>query len=330
MTILNQIGRHNQILIILLAVQIAIGAAIFWPRTVASDTGGPLLAEFKTQDVAEVTISDGDDNHVTLKKQGDNWVLPEAGDYPAKGEDMNSLLEKISAVKTNRLVTQTEASQKRLQVADNDFNRRLQISMTDGSGYDLFIGSSAGVGATHVRADNQSEVYLTNELNAYETNALASNWVDTLFFSLPQTATTKLTLENQNGTFEFVRTDDSWTLADGLTGDEVLKEGSVTTLVNQASSVRMNEPVGKEMQPDFGLDNPTATVTLETPDGTFVLKIGAQNPDDNSYIFSASNSPFIVRVSEFVGNNFVNKTRDDFVEVPTPAPESQTGSSESP
>lgn len=327
MTILNQIGRHNQILIILLVVQIAVGAVIFWPRTVASDTGGPLLAEFNAQDVVELTISDGDDNHVTLTKQGDDWVLSEAGDYPANEEDVISLLESITGVQTNRLVTQTEASHQRLGVAGDDFSRRLEITMTDGSSHNLFVGSSGGVGATHVRADNQAEVYLTGELSAFDANALASSWIDTLYFSLPQTATTKLTLENENGTFEFVRADDSWALTD-LAEDEVLMEGSVTTLVNQASSIRMSEPIGTEERPAFGLDSPTATITLETPDETFVLKVGAQEPDDNSYFFSASNSPFIVRLPEFDGNNFVNKTRDDFLEEP-PAPETETESSES-
>lgn len=336
MSILNQIGRHNQILIVILAIQIAVGVAVFWPRTVASDAGGPLLAEFDSQDVAKLVIRDGDDNHVTLTKQDDEWVLSEADDYPANGEDVITLLENIGEVQTNRLVTQTEASHQRLGVASDDFNRRLEITMTDGSSYNLFIGSSGGAAATHVRADDQPEVYLTGELNAFEANAQASSWIDTLYFSLPQTATTKLTLENKNGTFEFVQVDGSWTLAD-LTDDEVLNEGPVTTLVNQASSVRMTEPIGTEEQAAFGLDNPTATITLETrstpsagqaPDETFTLKIGAQDPDDNSYYFNASNSPYIVKVSEFTGNNFVNKTRDDFLTEP-PTPEAESGSSES-
>ena len=335
MSLLNQIGRHNQILIVLLAIQIAVGVAVFWPRTVASDTGGPLLAEFSAQDVVELIISDGDDNRLALTKQGDDWVLSEAGDYPAKSEDVISLLEKIEGVQTNRLVTQTEASHNRLGVAGDDFNRRLEITLADGSSHNLFIGSSGGAAATHVRADNQAEVYLTGELTAFEANAQASGWIETLYFSLPQTATTKLTLENENGTFEFVRVDDSWTLT-GLADDEVLMEGAVTTLLGQASSVRMTAPIGTEAQAAFGLDNPSATITLETrstssgqaPDETFILKVGAQDPDDNSYYFNASNSPYFVQVSEFTGNNFVNKTRDDFLEIP-PTPEAETESSES-
>lgn len=327
MNILNQIGKRNQILIVLLAIQIAVGVAVFWPRTVASDTGGFLLSGFNIQDVAQLIITDGDDNHLALAKQGDDWVLSETGDYPANGENVVELLGKIKRTQANRLVTQTEASHKRLGVASDDFNRRLEITMADGSSHNFYIGTSGGAAATHVRADDQAEVYLTGELNAFEANAQASGWIDTLYFSLPQTATTKLTLENENGTFEFAQVDDSWTLTD-LTDDEVLMESAVTTLVSQASSIRMTEPVGTEAQATFGLDNPSATITLETPDETFVLKVGAQDPDDNSYIFSASNSPFIVRVSEFTGNNFIDKTRDDFLEQP-PTPEAETESPES-
>ena len=207
-----------------------------------------------------LSISDADGNQVELSKKGDGWVLPQADDFPADAEKITPVLDKIQGIKTNRLVTRTEASQKRLKVADGDFNRLLELTLSDGSSHKLYLGSSAGASATHVRADSESEVFLTGDLTAFDANAQASAWIDTLFFSLPTTATVSLTLENQNGTFEFEKQGETWAMK-GLADGEVLKESEVTRLVNLASAVRMTEPIGKEEQATFGLAEPLATAT---------------------------------------------------------------------
>ncbi|MEW5957685.1 MAG: DUF4340 domain-containing protein [Chloroflexota bacterium] len=321
-------NKQNQILTVVLVVQLALATAIFWPRAVASGAeSGPLLANFKAAEVVGLSISDADGNQVTLTKSGDTWVLPQADDFPADGTRITPLLDKIEAIKTNRLVTRTEASQKRLKVADGDFNRRLELTLSDGSSHTLYLGSSAGASATHVRADTASEVFLTGDLTAFDANAQASAWIDTLFFSLPVTATVSLTLANQNGTFEFEQQGETWTMK-GLAGDETLKEGEVTRLVDLAGAVRMTEPIGKVEQPDFGLAEPLATVTLKTADKTYVLKVGAKDEQDSSYVMSSSESPYFVRVAQFTGDSFVTPTRDSFLEPPpTAEPEGAGGSS---
>lgn len=319
MSILNQFGRLNKLLIVLLLVQFALGAIIFWPRTAASEAGGPLLAGVKAEDVAALVIRAGDGSQLAMARQDDTWILPEAGDYPANEESVAALLEKIEALQTNRLVTRTEASHERLQVGEDDFNRRLELTLTDGSSHKLLVGSSAGASATHVRAGDQPEVYLTGELTPWEINAQPSGWIDTLYFTLPQNATTALTLENANGTVEFTRSGDSWRLAD-LASDESLNPSAVTAWLGQVSSIQMVEPIGTEAPAASGLENPLARLILQTENETYLLKVGRQDSADGSYVFSASNSPYFVRVAQFTGDHLVNKSRDDFLVAP-PAPE---------
>lgn len=328
MSYLSQTSKLNQILILLLVIQIVLGAIVFWPGNAASGDSGQLLVDLKAGDVVELTIRDGSENQIKLARQGESWVLPQAGDYPADEENITSLLEKIEGIKTNRLVTQTDGSHKRLQVAGDDFNRLLEVGLANGSSYELFIGSQAGGNATHVRAGNQAEVYLTGDLNPWDAGAQPANWIDTLFFEVPQADVTRLALENENGTFEFIKAGESWTMTD-LADDEILNESTVTSLLSQASSVRMTTPLGTEVMADYGLAEPQAIVTLQTITETFTLQVGAQNPDeDNSYVLSASNSPYFVRVAAFTGNNFADKTRTDFLQEP-PTPEAETGTSES-
>jgi hypothetical protein len=312
------LNKPNQILTVILVAQLALAAFILWPRQAVSGSSGPLLPNFKAADVTGLTISDAEDNKLTLTKNGEAWVLAEAGDYPADSTKVTPLLEKIEKIKTNRLVTQTEASHPRLKVAADDFNSLLEITLTDNTTHKLYVGSSAGASATHVRADDQPEVYLTGDLTSFDANAQASAWIDTLYFTVPQTATTSLTLENANGTFEFVKEGETWTLA-GLADDETFNENNFTTLLSQASGVRMTEPIGKEEEAAFGLDEPLATVTLETADKTYALSIGAKDDEDSTYVVKSSESPYYVRVAEFTAQSFSDKKREDFLQAPPTA-----------
>ena len=320
---MSQTNRLQQILLIVLVVQIALAVWVFWPKPAASQSSGPLLGDFSTDSVTSLAISDSEKT-LTLAKQDGKWVLPDAGDFPVTETNVTTLLDNIEKVQTNRLVTQTDTSHRRLQVAPDDFNRRLELSLSNGTTHDLYVGSSAGAGATHVRLDNQPEVYLTGDLDAYNINPQAGSWIDTLYFTVPQTATTKLTLENSNGALEFVKDGENWTLSD-LADGETFNQNAFTNMLNQVISVRMTEPIGTEAQADFGLDAPQATVTLATTDETDTLLVGAKNPaDSDNYVFKASNSPYYVRISSFTGDNLINKTRADFLEAPAAEPTSES------
>ncbi|MBE7467820.1 MAG: DUF4340 domain-containing protein [Anaerolineales bacterium] len=311
-------SKFNQILAITLVAQVALAAFLFWPRPAASGGGGFLLPDYKAADVTRLTISDSEGKTLALAKNGENWVLPEAGDFPADSTKVTSLLDKIEKVRTNRLVTQTEGSHARLKVAADDFNSLLDISLKEGAGHKLYIGSSAGASATHVRADDRPEVYLTGDLTSFDANTRASAWIDTLYFTAPQTATIGLTLENANGTFEFVKEGEKWTLK-GLKAGEVFDENNFTSLFSQASGINMTEPLGQTEEPAYGLDKPLATVTLKTADKTYTLTIGAKSDEDNSYVIKSSESPYYVRVAEFTAQTFTEKKRDDFLQPPPTA-----------
>ena len=311
-------SRFNQILAVILVVQIALAAFILWPRAAVSSGGGPLLPDYKAADVTGLTLSDSEGNKLALAKSGDNWVLPEADDYPVDSAKVTPLLDKIEKIRTNRLVTQTEGSHSRLKVAAGDFTSLVEIQLKDGASHKLYIGSSAGAAATHVRADDNPEVYLAGDINSFEASPQAGSWVDTLYFTVPQTATTSLTLENANGTFEFTKDGEQWTMP-GLAGDETFNENNFTSLFSQASGIRMTRPLGKEEDPAYGLDNPQAVLTLKTADKTYTLSIGAKDDTDNTYVVKSSESPYYVRVGEGLITTFLEKKRDDFLQAPPTA-----------
>jgi hypothetical protein len=315
-------NKLNRILAGLLVLQLVVAAVVLWPRPAASGESASLLPGVEAGDVVGLTISDADGQAVTLARKDGSWVLPEAGDYPAEEERITTLLTKIEGLKADRVVTQTSASHKRLGVAEDDFERRIDLQMADGSRQRLYVGNSPTWQAAHVRADGQDEVYLTSELAAQDAGADAAAWVDTLYLSVPREQIVHMTLVNAQGTLELTREGDTWSLA-GLAPGETLDENKVSTLLTRVSSVTLEEPLGKDDLPAYGLDEPLATVTVETDDGQrYVLRIGAQDPEDNSYVLASSRSEYYVMVREYVAQNLVEYGRQDLLAPPpTPVPE---------
>ncbi|NIV28342.1 MAG: DUF4340 domain-containing protein, partial [Anaerolineae bacterium] len=89
-----------------------------------------------------------------------------------------------------------------------------------------------------------------------------------------------------------------------LAEDETLNTSAVQTLLSRATSVNLLRPLGTEEKAEYGMDNPIAVVTLRTQseeEGTknYTLRVGAKDPEDNSYVVISSESPYYARVSEF-------------------------------
>lgn len=319
--------KLQRILAIILVVQIVLTAVVFWPRTPVQAESGPLFPGLETADIIKLTLADNNDNQVTLLRQGDGWVLADSGDYPANGSRIEPVLDKITALQTGRLVTQNATSHKRLQVAGDDFMRRVEMELQDGSVQTLYVGSSASAGATHVRRAGQDETYLAADLASWELGATAQNWIDAGYVSLNREEVTRLVLENSSGSFQFDKQpDDTWTMV-GLAEGETLNVANFNAILNQAVGLRLAAPLGLEEKVEYGLDEPAATLSITTSseDGgteTAVLRIGAQLPD-GSYAAKWSESPYYASVAAASVQNMIDRTRDELIQLPpTPTPES--------
>lgn len=294
---MNQLQR---ILAGLLAAQLVIIALVFWPRQSAPAASSLLIPGLTADQVTRLIISDDTGQEVTLENTGGAWVLPDAGNYPADAAKITAMLDKLATVVSGRLVTQTSASHARLKVADDDFTRRIYLELSDGSQQIVFLGTSAGAGATHIRQGGRSEVYLTGEIASTDASARASGWIDTAFAHLDPAQVIGLMVENANGMFEFRKDETGAWVYSGLAEGESLDTSKVTSLVNGLTALTMSAPLGTEEKPEYGFASPTAVITLVTQgesDQTQLntLEIGAL--DGSDYIVRAFISPYIVKIA---------------------------------
>ncbi len=311
--------RTQQILSGLLILQIILAAVAFWPREVTAVESGPLFAELADTEIVRLTITDNEGNVADLQRQGDDWVLASGGGYPADAAKIEPILERIAAAQTNRQVTTTAASHRQLQVAEDNFVRRIKLETGSGAAYTFYLGSTASANATHVRRAGDDPTYLVNDLSVWELTPTASNWIDAEYVALDRNGVTAVTLQNANGTFSFNKiSDEAWTLND-LAEGESFNQGNFNLILNRGVNMRLTRPLGTELLPEYGLDNPRAVLTLTVEDddraSTYTLEVGAALEDGNPVI-KWSGSDYYVTITSFMVEDMINFGRDDFLTPP--------------
>ncbi len=349
-------NKANKILAVILAIQLVLlGVRAVWPdsSSESSAASGPLLANFDPSTVTQVKVTDDQGKTITVKKVDGQWILPDYGDYPVTASRVEVLLSGIKSLTTDRLISQSKTSFRRLQVSDDQFVRLIEFDADSGS-HKLYLGKTGGGGTEHVRLDDQTQVYLTSGLSSQDAGTAASGWIDTLYFSKPADQVVSLELQNAQGDFVFTKTGDVWS-SEVVQAGEALNQDNLTQLLDYATSLRMSAPIGKELKDEFGLSAPQATVTIKvmeavetaepadastlsgtptadplTPTATpqmeeheYSFQIGAELTD--SVVIKASTSDYYIYVPKATSDRFTTKARGDFVSlIPTATPEPTT------
>lgn len=319
--------RFQRILAIILVLQISLSAFVLWPRTSAAAETVTLFPGIETADIESLILADNTGQRVELQRLASGWTLANSDDFPADSAKIEALLAKITALQTSRLVTQSAASHKRLQVDEDDFVRRVEMTLKDGPVQSFFVGSSPNPSATHIRRSDQDETYLVTDLASWEVGATAQSWIDAAYVNLNREEITRIILENAHGSFQFDKQpDDTWTML-GLTEDETLYMDNFNPILNQTVGLRMVAPLGLEDKPEYGLADPLAKITITSVSAednsttSRVLRIGAQLAEGTDYAAKWSESSYYVRVAEFSVQDLINRTRDELIQPPaTPVP----------
>ena len=359
-------SRTNKILAAVLALQfVVLGVRAVWPSSSNDNVapGGALVANFDPVTVTQLSITDDIGNLITLKQVDGNWALPDYGDYPVESSRIMTVLDKIQLLRADRLITQSDTSFRSLQVSPDQFVRQVAFEQADGKSHTLYLGKTGGGNTVHVRLDGQSQVYLTSDLTPSDVNAQPASWIDTTYFTASTADVVRITLQNANGTFDFTRDGDNWTMS-GLNEGEILNDVNFNPILNTITALRMVQPISTEVQDSFGMDAPQAVITLHvmetvapetsaapTPDTSNLLGVSPGTPTgtpaptptpqkvekeytfqigaalDDGVVLKGSNSDYYVLIAQSTADHFLNKAQETFATVPptpTPAPVTDT------
>ena len=320
--------QRNLILSGILVAQLALVALLFWPGRDTTAAPGALITEMESAAVTVISI-EAEGATVELHKAGDEWVLANYGDYPANSQLVTELLDKLFALDRARVAANTAGSHTRLQVADDDYVRKLTLATADGQSQTLYIGSSPSLRTTNVRPAGGDLVYLASDLRGTDIRTDVGGWAELGYVQTPSDDVQAVTIENASGALHFRRIDAATWALDELPEDEPFSQTNFTTILTRLSGLNMVAPVGRDAQPEFGMDDPLATVTVSTlPEGgepqTLTLTIGAKDESGVNYYAKSSASEFYVKIASFTAEAFINDTRDRYIQAP-PTPEASSG-----
>jgi hypothetical protein len=318
------LNLRNGILLGTLAVQAILLIVVFWPEAAASEPV-QLFDGLERDDIIQVILSDSTGRRIELARGPDGCTLPDADGYPCKLDEMLSLMDKLAALSTENLVTQTAASHRRLGVADDEFERLIEFGLSDGTSHRLLLGTSPRLRSIHVRAGSRNEVYLAPGISTSDAGVVAVSWTDTRYLTIPRDDVVAIGLVNAQGVFNLDRDGSGEWAIEGLGDGETVDQGAVNAVLSRVTALSMRRPLGKTELDSYGIGNPGAVVTVETRDAegnerTYTLWVGSEIEEDE-FAAKSSESEYFVVLPGFSAGDLVEKTRDDLVNPPpTPTP----------
>ncbi|MCY3833983.1 MAG: DUF4340 domain-containing protein [Chloroflexi bacterium] len=251
--------RSNVLLAIVLVAQlILLAISVVTSSSTEARPAEPILAGMTAADVERISFADELDNEVIFARGEAGWVLPGADGFPVEAEKVDELLDKIANLDTRRLIATNPVNFARLEVADDDFRRKLSLESGEAAQL-LYLGGSGGVDTVYLRRAGEDNVYLGLGLSSWELSTQTSTWLDANYVNAPLADVVEIRVENADGVFTFLRDGDSWRYAE-LPEGAAFEDTKMPIVSRNAASVRLLEPLGLEALDEYGLDDPQAVV----------------------------------------------------------------------
>jgi hypothetical protein len=311
--------RSHKILTAVLAAQLLLAAALLalqWRS--AAEPEEAAVASMQVDAVDRLTIEGPDQLKTVLTRQGGQWRVAQAGDFPADAARVRQLLERVAGLKSGLPVATSADGAERFRVADTNFERRLTA---EGGGRvlaNLLVGSAQGARRSHVRRAGEHEVLLV-ELAVADLPAKDEEWLDMGLLQLPRSDIDAIEV----GDLRLVRQDaraassaaaassantasaaqpaasaapaalPTW-VATGLAEGEQLDATAVEKLAGMLAGLRIGGVLGTKPQPTHGLDKPASTLTVVRKGGQRIeYRLGRRDGSDD-YALQVSTRPEIL------------------------------------
>ena len=221
----------NRILSAILALQLVLLAALYWPRSSGPVSAGALLAEMAGAALRRISIEDGDAQSVTLSRDADSAPWQLASGLPADESKVAALLDALTERDSGFAIADSAGAAARFQLGDDAFERRIRLANAD-TERAVYLGSSPSFRKIHARREGESAVYVL-ELNSYDAPTTENDWLDRSLLALRNIDA--LTLYG----IDFELGSEGWTRGDGGAVDAEAME----TLVQALASLRISARV---------------------------------------------------------------------------------------
>lgn len=328
------------LLAVLLAAQLvlAVGMSYTAPSLTAQRPDTPLL-DLGDRTVDRLIIEGPEDEQLVLARQGEDWVLPETGDFPADTTKVDLLLERLKGLKRGLPVATTAGAMKRFKVSDDAFERRVMLAQGDNTLATLYFGTSPGMRRVHARTDADDAVYAA-EFGLFDAPVKPEDWENKSVLQIPRGEIEKLnlsevTLSRLPGTGSGGAAEEgdkqkgdraSWT-AEALAEGESVNQANAEALAEKLAGLNIGAVLGLEAKPEYGLEAPVLVLSLQRQGGEAIEYRLGKRDAENDYVLKASSRPEYFRLPGYAGEALIKAaTREQLVAAPAAAADDSAGS----
>lgn len=168
--------RTIRILAMVLAVQVVLAAFILLNRGgLETRPANEALLAFETAQIDRMLVKDAEKAEAELRKQDGKWVLPGASNAEADADKITQVLDKLHGLQRGLPVATSGADFQRFKVAEDGFERHVQLYQGDKLMADLYLGNGAGVNRSYARLASDKVIY-TAGIGTYDLPGKAESW----------------------------------------------------------------------------------------------------------------------------------------------------------
>lgn len=327
----------------LLLLQTGLVVLTHWQRPAAdAQSGKGPLVKLAVAEVDELLLEDGEGHNLVLKKEQENWLLPDAGSFPADSERVQGLIDRLVATQRGWPEATTAEAATRFKVAADRFERKLSLRKAGNTLATVFFGGSPGLRKTYLRVDGDPEIQ-TIGIAQHELEVKIDNWIDTHALRLKPEQVARIELPD----LVLERTQDGLQPV-GLSPEEEVVKDRRDALVKRLTGLSIAAILGAESRPEYGLEHPSLRYSVVLEGGDTVEYVfgaipkpqtgkedaAAQPAMEQSSVLKVSNRKQLFRVDGWQVEEIKNATRVALVrskkqeapagDQPVPSPDGQT------
>lgn len=181
------------LLLAVIAVAQVVLIGINWKenRPLDSQVERSEMLSFERQHIDGLVIY-GEGDELMLSKTESGWQT--ADGFPADKDKIDGLLLRLKDLQFGMPVATSAEALKRFKVADDTFNRRVQLKRGDTIVADFYLGTGAGARQSHVRRADQDAVYSV-ALGNYDVPVGVDEWQDKSLLQFKEDEVTGITSE---------------------------------------------------------------------------------------------------------------------------------------
>ena len=296
---------------ILAIIQVALLIGTFMSDSgLSSQEANTALIEFNKDKIDKIIIKGVDDEEVVISKDGDQWLT--SGSFPADQDKVERILDRLNKLEHGLSLATTDAAIKRFRVSENDFERYLQLEINGNTVAEMYLGTGAGARRIHVRPANEAAVYVV-EFSSYELSSEISDWQDKTVLHIVADDVTSIEANDitllRNKSADDKKEFSEWASSD-LEEGETLDQEAINKLLRSLCSLNFKTVLGKDLKPEYGLEDPLLNIALTHNDDTRSYRFG-QYEDSDDYVLKISARPEYFEISSYNGKNIIDDSKKE-------------------